>query len=410
MRFLWVLFFQFLILDQLNAFEIEYKINPKNKTDEFFPLESRLNPQNIGKLDETTKNNLEINTDVKIYFNESFSATFFDTPYYKAQEGEKSDFNNQFKEAFLSFNPSRFLFLDAGRKVVKKGVGFFKNPVDFIQYPNPEDIDYSRNKSDQNRMLRGVYMGRAEIFAGSTTFSFLYSPKYKEVKQDHDQYYMNAGFKWETLDIEWIGYYGDQAKTGINFSAGLGESLEIHVEFAIQEKAKRQLIDYYGIYLTDKEKTIQYPINALIGGHITLGENSNLYLEYYFHQAGYSKSEWNNLAGKIGENQNMLISSQAYNIGVINDGITNQGGFTELQKHYGFIRYEKNKLFGDFNIAVSSVFEIQNVGALMILNPGYAFTDNFTVNLYFYQPFGTKKSESRLRYYSLVSLEIDYFF
>ena len=136
--------------------------------------ESISNPDNLLGLNEHIENSFEAPLELKLFFGDILRINLYNAAIINSEESEKTYFTNNIRELYLTVTPVDWFFIDAGRKVVQKGIGFFKNPVDFIK--NKGDMDLSKSKDDQVKFLIGPEVISFEVFIDKFNFNYIYSP------------------------------------------------------------------------------------------------------------------------------------------------------------------------------------------------------------------------------------------
>jgi len=400
-----LIIFSLLVLfnqNNLIGFNYEYNFILKNKIIKPCLRNSVLNPGNILLLEENLKNTFEPTLELKLYFSDYFSFQLNDAFSIESEESKTTKLTNNIREMYFTVTPIDWLFIDAGRKVIRKGVSFFKNPVDFIK--NKGDIEMSKSKSEQTKLLTGSELINTEIFLKGITINIIYSPKLEVTEQSVEQFETILSFQFNTLNFDFFIYYSEIYKYGLNFSMILTDYLEFHFEASLIEKQDKWFFTkQYNSFLTETIETIKYPVNLISGFHFSFENGAALYCEYYYNQTGYSKEQWNRIINEL-ESQNNTNT-------LFINSLIEKKGYTELQKHYAMMRIEKDEIIKKINGSFTTVFEFYYAGAILIPSITYNIIEDMDINFYSTIFIGTSKSEfSIIPFSKFYVLELNYYF
>lgn len=327
--------------------------------------ESALNPGNLLQVDTSLENRLELNGEMRLALGESVILSAADILRLHLEEGETARVTNVLREALVTLRVSPLLFIDVGKKLLRCGSGFFKQPLDFIIYQGETDL--SRSREEQDRLLEGRYGVRVEYFLGSLTTSLFYVPAWRLVEQGAHQVLLSTQYKWGQQDAELVVHYDGHWNAGIGYSAVVGQALTLHLEAAWRsEQVRYGFQESYGYLSAVAEK--KQGLQLLAGAHYTFAGGAGLWLEYYFRQVGWSGSEWESFLSHIEQNKANSTAQQQANLYALNEAVSGTG-FTDLQRHYAMLRFAHRNLWPGFDFSVVAVTEFLHPGLMVLAAP-----------------------------------------
>jgi hypothetical protein len=231
---------------------------------------------------------------------------------------------NDFREGFASWEALDRTYLDAGRINLKSGVAVGFNPTDFFKtraVVEPLSADPTVLREDR----LGTLMVRAQHIweGGAITAAFapaLYqpSPVYSNTNlrsvdpsfdrtNAHDRFLLKGSADlFDDVSPELLLYReGNRTTLGANLTESIGQSVVAYAEWAGGDRSS--LID---TALRYGRQTGTLPVNApsvlpvdthlhfqndlSIGASYTTATKITFNLEYHFHEAGFSQTDWNN--------------------------------------------------------------------------------------------------------------------
>ncbi len=411
----------------LFSIELEHHFQIKNISEKNIKNDTLLNPDNIMLFNYAYINRSTMDADFKLFLFDNLSFTLYDTayvelkkyeeaennfqdPFYTPAEEKKKEFKNILKQAYLSLSINERVFFDIGKKVEKNGISFYKNPSDFFVHKG--DVNSFSSEEEQIALLKGVILAKTEIFVTDKLFaSFAYSPEYEKIDNDLEQYQGRISFQMNSSDLDFIVYYNEYFKYGTNLSFNVTDNLVLHLEGALLEEKEKHCLDYNTFPYTTQQETIKYQGELIGGGHYTFTKAGDLYFEYFFNQAGYNKTEWNELIANLDQNQDTEILLNRANLYLINQTIHQNPGLTAMRKHYLMLHYNNDDLIGKLGLEVNGVIGLDQAGGLINAAPSYSIIDDLDLifNITYFK--GNKKSEFELIYYRYsLGFEIKYQF
>lgn len=189
-----------------------------------------------------------------------------------------------------------------GKQTFKWGTGYAFNPVAFLDRPRmPEDPELA---------MEGFTTAAFDIinsFAGpltTLTITPVLAPVLGNLNEDlYPQNGMVAALKIYTLfydtDIDLIGLAGTEMppRYGFDVSRNLRPELEMHGEMAFTHERKKVVLDRQGNLRAEKLDAFA----ALAGVRYLAATNTTLILEYFYNEAGYTQTQWEDYAAFVAQ-------------------------------------------------------------------------------------------------------------
>ena len=246
------------------------------------------------------------------------------------ESGRQSGGRFRLIEGALQYELTPLVFLDVGKVLEKWGTGYAFNPVNVLLPPEDPAEPHANHP--------GVTLLKLEILGERSTFSAILAgvDDEKTVEQafviPDSENKRRIAFKWDhtigDFDLSWIHVQGGMeghslrdylegsplapqtlpATSGFAWNAVLGESLEIHGEYALQrgrghpvpsmsELPGNAEVETGGnspffVYRNDHSGKNRLFSRFLTGAQFTFENGFNLAAEWLFHEPGYSRQEW----------------------------------------------------------------------------------------------------------------------
>jgi hypothetical protein len=374
---------------------------------------SFLNPHNdILKL-PGSDDKIQIKFDFYSWFGENLGFYLKDRASYLIGEN-KSEFENILDELYLEINPSESLFFNLGKENITEGVGYAWNPTDFLA--GLEGIDQAKDTREKREEREGVICLKSEYFLPHLTLTAVASPRMESWGQKAEARALVRVYAlMKDVDFSLIAYAEEKKrpKLGLNLSSTIGESLEVHGEASLQKGTYRYYLNqtdpgYYEFIQKNKESEQLYP-KVLVGGQYTFSDNTNLILEYYHNQDGYSSSEWRDYSeylkfcGERYEDESLYFSYLLMGNAYFDP--------TNLRQNYLFFRLSKPNILDLLEISSNNVYNLDDASLLMNVKVDYQGMQD--LSLYFLGNFflGDGDSEFGMFYQSYTfSAGVEYFF
>ncbi len=205
------------------------------------------------------------------------------------------EFQKKVEEAYLSFQPSFSLAIDAGKKVHKWGKGYAFSPVAF--FSRPKDLD------DPDATLEGYYSLSADYIKSMEGHirTLAITPVLMPVNRDfnhelgpEDEVIWGGKcyfFAFDTdVDIMFLLSENMGNRIGIDFSKNLTPAFEVHGDVALMKDHHQDLIDDHGN--TDEQDYTAF--DFLLGLRYLSPHETTYILEYYRNGQGYTAREYEN--------------------------------------------------------------------------------------------------------------------
>lgn len=392
------------------------------------PANSLLNPGNFMDLN----NHIFFTSDITyrmapIKLTDHLELSFTDHLYYCWNES-KNEIKNRMNELFVTYAPNETVFVDIGKVMVTKGVGFFKNPADFLVL-NSNDVALFDSFDGRSLFLEGRTMIRTQFFLPRIGIDLIYSPQitwdesgnsllnYLSSRQSNSISFINMSGNIDNIDLNGTICYDRIWKLGFNVSSVIGESFEVHMESALEEKWDQKVLkDYISVLDPDAgllTVTQNWTPSIIIGGHYTLKNGSNFMVEYFYNGKGYNANEWfgvldrcetsfYNYSDPLKKNDSLLFFSAM-------GSLVDYYGIPGMVKHYAMLRYftKMNPKTQIEIININNLVDLSGIGLFQLKygKNNYVFYTNVSL------PYGNQKSEFKLmneNYIVRLGMEINF--
>ena len=374
---------------------------------------SFLNPRNDILELPRSDSMLQIKFDLRSWFGESLGFYLKDRASYPVGK-DKSELDNILDEVYLELNSSESLFFNIGKQNITEGVGYAWNPTDFMA--RFEEIDQGEDTREKRGDREGVVCLRGEYFLPYITLTVVASPKIESWGQKDDARALVKVYSlMRNLDFSLIAYAEEKKrpKLGLNFSSTIGESLEVHSEASLQKGTYRYYLNqldpgYYEFIQKKRESEELYP-KVLVGGQYTFLDNTNLVLEYYHNQEGYSSSEWRDyfeylkLSGERYEDDSLYLSYLLMGNAYFN--------LANFRQNYLFLRLNRPNVMDLFEISSNNIYNLDDASLLMNVKIDYEGMRDLSLYVLGNFFFGDRDTEFGMFYQSRTfSAGAEYFF
>lgn len=413
-RMVFILIFFLTLPTHCLALEVEYGGSFRYQSNYYkINRASFLNPHNdILKLPSSDQE-LEIKLDLHSWFAETLGFYLKNRASYLIGE-DKSKLENILDELYLKLNPSESLFFNIGKQNITEGVGYAWNPTDFLT--GLEEIDQAEDTREKREEREGVICLRGEYFLPHLTLTVVATPKMESWGRKADPRALVKVYTlMNNLDFSLIAYAEEKKrpKLGLNFSSTMGKSLEVHGEASLQKGTYRYYLNqtdpgHYEFIQKRRESQQLYP-KFLVGGQYAFPDNTNLVLEYYHNQEGYSSSEWRDyfeylkFCGERYEDESLyfsyLLMGNAY------------FDLTNFRQNYLFLRFSKPNILDRFEISSNNIYNLDDASLLMNVKIDYQGMQDLSIYVLGTFFFGKEDSEFGMFYQShTFSAGVEYFF
>lgn len=230
------------------------------------------------------------------------------------------DIRNDFREGYVTWQPAPETYIEAGRINLRHGVAIGFNPTDFFKTRSLVDQS-SQDPSVLREDRLGTGMAQAQKIFDGGTVALAVAPKLRSptaiptngILPSVDpgfgrtngenrmllsgSYDVGAG-----LNPEVLVYHADSGtKFGANVSRVVGQSIVAYAEWAGGNEASLtsraiefgKLTGSLPAQVTDSDPSAHFQNDAAIGASWTsAADKLTLNLEYHYHEAGFSGSDW----------------------------------------------------------------------------------------------------------------------
>ncbi len=249
-------------------------------------LSSMLDPENVYiTADNYTFNNF-INMSSQTVISNLLCRGSFQLDY---DQLNKTKYDFTIKEAYLSYDLSDNLQLQAGRKFVNWGVDYYMRPSAILDpQKSISDFDNQQSKFIGNDVVEMDY------YAGNLLFRGVYKNSFNHFDFKQSEYVGNINFLLDGWAVNLIGSYDKASdwKGGFNFTKVISDQMEIHGEY-INEK---NMINY-GVGDSFASEGFADRINRFTLGFLLsmdiADRDVRLICEYNYNQGGLTKNQWN---------------------------------------------------------------------------------------------------------------------
>lgn len=350
-----------------------------------------------------------------------------------------SDARNFLKEAYVNLRPTGSFLLTVGRRNLTDGVGYSRNPVDFMI--NPTTLP--GNNFDNRYRLKnreGSILARAEYLWQGGAVSYMYAPQIgpNDVSDAKIRTEIDRLTQFNRQDAHWLKvyqyvggfdislhyFYKTRHNAGIAVAKVFGDALELHAEGRVQRgssvmspyKASEDV--YFGstlvapaTYSFESRSDDALYVRSLIGGQYTFENKLNLSVEYYYNGEGYSASQMNTYMNGL-ELANSRYTNSAFVVPQGNPyrlfslAANLNYNFLSLGQHYTFVRLSDPEFFGSnkWEAAVYSSVSLTDGSGIAAGDVTYKINDHFNLQLLANVFYGHRRSEAGLFYQGFSAL------
>ncbi|MCK5311463.1 MAG: hypothetical protein KAJ62_05110, partial [Desulfobacteraceae bacterium] len=197
------------------------------------------------------------------------------------------------EEAYITYQPSVSLAIDAGKKVHKWGKGYAFSPSAF--FSRPKNIDDPDATLEGYNSLSADYIKSTESFIQTFAITPVLMPVTKHINDElglENELIWGGKFYFFTfdtdIDLMFIVSENLNNRIGIDFSKNLNPSFEIHGEVALVKDHTQYIIDEYGNESLQEDTAF----NLLFGLRYLSSLETTYILEYFHNGEGYTGNEY----------------------------------------------------------------------------------------------------------------------
>jgi len=322
---------------------------------------------------------------------------------------------NDFREAYLTLEPVTETFLEFGRINFKNGIALGFNPTDFFKTRSAVALASADPSALRGDRL-GTLMLRAQTIWDGGSATFVYAPKVHTprpivgaapswIDPSFDQTNASDRFLF-ALNLE-LGELSPQAlvyhengrtKIGLNISHPVGQSIIAYAEWtggsepnliaqAIAYGKATGTLPVAAPVLPPTSASRAFQNDLAVGASWTSMAKITLNLEYHFHQAGFSGTDWRNWFD-IGA-PDPLAASELWYI---------RGYASAMQqptsRHQIFWRADWQDAFvQDLELSGISFVNLTDGSGMVQFAADYNLSNSWSVGLYAGGTFGSRRSE-----------------
>lgn len=339
--------------------------------------------------------------------------------YFRNDYSDRKDFI--IDDAYINFCFGSTNFVSLGKMNIIDSVGLSYFPTDF--FVRVSEVDYSKKEEERKSDREGSYILMAEKLFKGFSLSLVYVPQIKNIQDEQSKFRTKISFAIPNVDFSFSYFYSSFSACGINISGLLTDKLELHSEIALLNNSERKYlnikqniaenINLYEAYDPPDSKKIF--LKSLIGGHYTFPDKTNIIVEYFYNEDGYSDKEWTEFINIVKENYNNYLSPLLgipkdifkSNLGVCNSLMT----YRYLRKNYLFLRFWRPDLIRVFEFIAGILINLDDKSFVFFPEVGYKMTDNIVFYLGGNIFSGDKNAEFGLvPYKNYFYTELRYFF
>ncbi len=315
------------------------------------------------------ENKLYNDSSINLTYKEWLKLRIKSRPVWTISDEDGGSLKNYVDDAYLDIKIGETSFLTFGKENLQEGVGLSFNPTDFLS--EGKDVDYSQREEERKQDREGDYLVRFETIGEKITFSCLVAPKIGNLQEEDSRQLLRLYFLIGDADVALSYFYGEYPKLGVNLSGIIGNNIELHTEIALSKGSEREFLKKkkevgppnsgvyeYEAYNPPDKKDIF--VRSIIGGHYTSANKTNLIVEYFFNEDGYSNSEWDEFIEMVKDaNAKFKNPPVGFSEGIFKENLRIANSlmtFRFLRKNYLFFRLSNPELFDYYDSQLSLLF------------------------------------------------------
>jgi len=306
---------------------------------------------------------------------------------------EGGDLRDFLDEAYLDIKIKETHFLTLGKENLQEGVGLSYNPTDFLA--EGKEMDYSKREEERKEDREGNYLLRFESIGDKLTFSYVVAPKIGDLQKEHPRQLLRLYFLMGNTDMAFSYFHGERSKVGLNLSGVVGNNIELHTEIALSKGSERKFLKKrevgppnsgiyeYDVYdPMDDEKIF---VRAIMGGHYTWSNKTNLIVEYFFNGDGYKKSEWADFIEMVKDASSKFKNPPAgFEEGIFKENLRLANSlmtYRSLRKNYLFFRLSNPEIFNYYDSQLSLLLNVDDRSFVVMPSVDYKRFKNLIFRL-----------------------------
>jgi hypothetical protein len=299
-------------------------------------------------------------------------------------DDEKWESEEMAEEAYISFQPSFSLAMDAGKKVHKWGKGYAFSPSAF--FSRPKDLD------DPDATLEGYYSLSADYIKSMdgiiktiavTPVLIPVTRKMNDEIGSEDELIWGGKFYFFAFDTDmdfmFLISHAMDNRFGMDFSKNISPSLEIHGDAAWVQTYQRYIIDEDG----NTGEIGSTALNLLLGLRYLSSRDTTYIFEFYRNGQGYSGGEYEDYLALIENGFDQYVNTS--NPSLISKSKTYAAHYNRqtAMRNYLYLKISQKDPFDIlyFVPAISVVYNMQDQSASITPQFTYTPLTNFTIDL-----------------------------
>ena len=322
---------------------------------------------------------------------------------------------NNLREAYFTWEPVSETFLEAGRINFKNGTALGFNPTDFFKTRSAVALA-SADPSAQRGDRLGTAMLRAQTIWDGGSATFVYAPKLHTPRQINgaapnwidpsfdqtnasDRFLLALNLEIEDISPQALVYHeSGRTKVGLNLSHPIGQSIIAYAEWiggnepdliaqAIAYGKMTGTLPVAAPVLPPPSASRAFQNDLAAGASWTSEAKVTLNLEYHFHQAGFSGTDWRNWFD-IGATGPLAASELWYVRGYAS------AMQQPMSRHQIFLRADWQDAFvQDLELSGISFVNMTDGSGMIQFSANYYLSGAWTIGAYVGGTFGGKRSE-----------------
>lgn len=347
-----------------------------------------------------------------------------------------ADYRNFLKEFYFNLRPTQNALVTLGRRNLIDGVGYSRNPVDFMANPSTlPGANFDNRFRLRNR--EGSLIARAEYLWKGGALSYMYAPRFEPSNAENAKLRteLDRLTQFNRSEAHWLkiyqlvrGYdfslhyfYRERHNFGFAITKVFGDALELHSEgrvtrgSAVLTPYKRSEDIFFGTTLVqpafydfEARSQTSYFARLLFGGQYTFENKLNLSLEYYYNGEGYTRAQMNTLYDALelaGTRYNdSAYLGNPYRLFLLSANLN--FNFLSMGQHYAFMRLSDPEFLGSskWEAAVFAMTLVSDGSTLAAVDFTHRLSERFDLQFLVNGFFGHRRSEAGLFYQAMSAL------
>ena len=324
-------------------------------------------------------------------------------------------------DAYVDLEVYQGYFIYIGKRNLRDVVAYGSNPTDFMG--EDKEVDFTKREEERRVEREGNYLIGGEAYFSNITLSVAYAPTINDVQDEDDRFLLKGNLFAESINSDMSAHYfhGDLPGVGFDLSSTVSDNLVLHAEGAFRWGSNNKVISVVSegnsttpreFAITDKDDDDDIYANIVIGGSYTLGDGTNIILEYIYNGLGYSDDEWDTIDAFIKYNENAYRNNFFTGLATSNLAEANEiMNFRAMRKNYLFTRISNSTHFENVDGQLVFLINIDDGSFLTFPSVDYKLAENMIIGMSASVYAGEEDSEFGLLYWnSEASFVFKYYF